>query len=854
MVPLRLTVKNFMCYRDEVPSLDLEGIHVACLCGDNGHGKTALLDSITWALWGQARARTQEELVHQGRQDMSVELEFMARDQRYRVSRRYSRSPRSRGATILELQVSSGDGFRAITGDSVRQTEARIRDVLHMDYETFVNTAFLLQGNADRFTTSKPTKRKEVLAEVLDLSYYGSLEERAKGRSRDLEDETRTAQGAIDLRLPEIARRTEHERMLTSVEANLHRLGPEVDSRRQLVKEAQSRLGALNGKQLEIESLDRRLADSRGVIDDLEARARDLQARIDDYEAMVANDSEIRQQFARLEEAKAELEHLDRASLDAARLDRERAPLKEAIAVERQRLASRADQLGQVIKAELEPTANRLPEIQEGLLLNALEEERLAVLGETITERRTEAEDTDRRLGYLRQANEELRQEMEDTRKKFDMLELDGAECPLCMQPLGPEGQEHLRREYKTQGLDRKRRHEANSEEQDRLRKKHEELTGLVERLEADRDKGQRQLQTTIAILQRGLEEAQKARDELQPATASFESVETDLNAGNFAHDEREKLARLDGELSALAYDPDAHRRVQERARELEPSAELNRRLAEARDALPREREALEAVQQMLNRRRKDIASDEARRKTLARELETLPGIESEMAEAQSALGELEKQERDAKVDERDLIRQLEKIAALEEEVRRLEKDRGDLVGQKSIYDELTVAFGKNGIQALIIEAAIPQLNDDANELLGRLTENRMFLKLQLQEGQRMGQPSEKLDIKISDEVGTRSYETFSGGEAFRINFALRIALSKLLARRSGAPLPILFIDEGFGSQDAAGQERLKEAIQSIQSDFEKIIVITHVEQVKESFPTRIEVTKTPNGSTFVVV
>ena len=129
-----------------------------------------------------------------------------------------------------------------------------------------------------------------------------------------------------------------------------------------------------------------------------------------------------------------------------------------------------------------------------------------------------------------------------------------------------------------------------------------------------------------------------------------------------------------------------------------------------------------------------------------------------------------------------------------------------------------------------------------------------MFLKLQLQEGRRDGRTgirSEELDIKIADELGTRSYETFSGGEAFRINFALRIALSRLLARRSGAPLPTLFIDEGFGSQDAAGQERLTEAIQSIQDDFQKIIVITHIEQIKEAFSTRIEVTKTGGSSTF---
>ena len=114
--------------------------------------------------------------------------------------------------------------------------------------------------------------------------------------------------------------------------------------------------------------------------------------------------------------------------------------------------------------------------------------------------------------------------------------------------------------------------------------------------------------------------------------------------------------------------------------------------------------------------------------------------------------------------------------------------------------------------------------------------------------------PSEELRINIADEMGTRAYETFSGGEAFRINFALRIALSRLLARRSGAPLPVLFIDEGFGSQDAAGQQRLVEAIQSIRSDFDKIIVITHIDAIKEAFDTRIQVEKTEMGSRYEVV
>jgi exonuclease SbcC len=89
LIPLKLKISSPTAIERSV--LELEGVHVACLCGDNGHGKSALLDAITWALWGTARARLQEELVYQGESDMMVDLEFQAGDGRYRVSRRFAR-------------------------------------------------------------------------------------------------------------------------------------------------------------------------------------------------------------------------------------------------------------------------------------------------------------------------------------------------------------------------------------------------------------------------------------------------------------------------------------------------------------------------------------------------------------------------------------------------------------------------------------------------------------------------------------------------------------------------------------------------------------------------------------------
>jgi DNA repair protein SbcC/Rad50 len=170
---------------------------------------------------------------------------------------------------------------------------------------------------------------------------------------------------------------------------------------------------------------------------------------------------------------------------------------------------------------------------------------------------------------------------------------------------------------------------------------------------------------------------------------------------------------------------------------------------------------------------------------------------------------------------------------------------------ERGIYDELSGAFGKKGIQAMIIESAIPDIEEETNKILHKMTDGRMSVQFQTQRDAKTGKGNviETLDIDIADEVGTRAYEMYSGGEAFRVNFAVRIALSKLLARRAGTQLQSLVIDEGFGSQDGQGREKLVSAIHSIQDDFEKILVITHIEELKDEFPTRITIVKTGSGS-----
>jgi exonuclease SbcC len=287
---------------------------------------------------------------------------------------------------------------------------------------------------------------------------------------------------------------------------------------------------------------------------------------------------------------------------------------------------------------------------------------------------------------------------------------------------------------------------------------------------------------------------------------------------------------------------------------ELAGFEERFRRLGEAEKLLERELEGLAAAQENRNRWQARCLEAEQEVERLGEELERQPDLTPRLAQERSKLEGMQQDERRLRQALGALEGELERLRSLEEGRRPKVEALNQAASDKAVHDELAAAFGKNGVQALIIDGVLPEIADEANLLLSQMTGANVAGDDHQRETQKKA-VVETLDIKVCDELGDkRSYEMFSGGEAFRINFALRIALSRLLARRAGAPLPTLIIDEGFGTQDSGGRERLVEAIQAIQDDFRCLLVITHVEELRDAFPVRIEVTKTPAGSTIAVV
>ena len=729
MIPLHLHLTNFMPYLDA--ELDFSGIHIGCITGDNGAGKSSILDAITWAVWGRARSKRDDELVHQGQTEMQVEFAFALGDNVYRVIR--GRKAGKRGAGVLDFQIrglpspvgvpstslrsvqdaadgrapsaalqggfarAGGEGWRTIAETNMNATQQKIIDLLRLDYDTFINSAFLLQGRADEFTVKTPTERKKVLADILGLDIWEDYEARAKDKVAAIENELRL----IDLRLneidDEIKRRPQFEAEVAVAQKAVIELGDKLRAAETKYQQAQQAQRAI------------------GMLD---AQLSDLIRRI-------------------------------------TQAERELASVELDLSMARQ-------------KADDTPLAKELSEAQAKI-------EALSQSESLRDELRQRKNSLNEEAASLRGQNERLGPETDPLKARITLLESSTEPlCPTCGQPLTEDHRLQVVTELKT--------------------------------------------------------EVESRRSLFRENQARLKTIQTEV-------------ASVDGQLTVVES-------------ELRQLPALHRREAELKAAIETAREAAKSIE-TLEKRRSDwqtsLDVDRQKQTEVAAQIGVAKAGLGDFAQIQSEYERARSEEARAR---QALGAAEQKLAACEAMIKQRDvklAERKKWSEDKGIYEELRLAFGKKGVPAMIIEAAIPEIEDEANALLSRITGGRMHLRFDTQRETVKGDTVETLDIKIADELGTRPYENYSGGEQFRVNFAVRIALSKLLARRAGAQLQTLVVDEGFGALDSTGRDRLVEAINVIQDDFQRILVITHLEELKDAFPVRIEVTKTPDGSQIAI-
>ncbi|MEA5570767.1 SMC family ATPase [Calothrix sp. UHCC 0171] len=1002
MIPVQLTLKNFLSYRDS--TLDFRGLHTACICGSNGAGKSSLLEAITWAIWGESRAATEDDVIHTGSKDVRVDFVFQTNQQVYKVIRTRNRG----GSGGLEFQIETPTGFKALTGKGIRATQDLILEHVKLDYDTFINSAYLRQGRADEFMLKRPAERKEILAELLKLNQYDELEERAKELSRqfkvrgeeidrsldavkgqlqqreiitqqrtDLENELNQLQQTqqfenIQLQSLQVVQhqrqnweeqlgfvrqqftnltqdcdRLEQERLsLSSQLLNLEELlnqteviqtGYQQYQNLQVQEEAYAaKFQAFNRAQQQrqqkqqqlhqqIHALERQLQQAQAQLEALLQQERDIQQTLSKAE-------EVETALGQLVAARQRLQHLDDLQMRVSPALQQRQQLQSQIDRVQANLAARLEQLT-TSENQLQRTCKRQPQIQQAVLAVATQIEELEktrVYLQRVQEKGQERRHFIERLQAQQREYERLLGELE---QKLQMLRTPDAICPLCERPLEEHDWNRVvdktEAEYKdTEGqlwVFREQMAVSDREIQI-LRQEYRDISQKLAPYDTLREqRGQLAAQ---------LESSSDAEQELHNIAAERAKLERALHLGDYAPDKQAELRELDEYLQSLNYNEKDHAlarheverwrwaeikqaqikdaaknqaRLQQRKPELAAQikeiesriaqeavesavaheiAEIDRYIGELgyntdehnnlRNHLRksqgwqlRHQQLVNAQQQhpQLAARSHDLQESlQARvqeRQKLGEQIATLTQQLQQTANPVAQIQELEAQLalRRRQLDEYlahlgRLEQQTQYLDRLQQQQQQQQQELQETRQQHRIYQELAQAFGKNGIQALMIENVLPQLEAETNQLLSRLSANQLHVQFITQKYGRNGKSTKKnaklidtLDILIADARGTRAYETYSGGEAFRINFAIRLALAKLLAQRAGAALQLLIVDEGFGTQDAEGCDRLIAAINAIAPDFACILTVTHMPHLKEAFQARIEVHKSQGGS-----
>jgi exonuclease SbcC len=1014
MVPVSLKLKNFLSYGNMSEALDFSTFQVACLSGGNGQGKSALLEAMTWALWGEARkgaggGKPDDQLVRLGDKFMEVEFCFDLESERYMVKRRYDRTKKTPKPNLwFGIFDESAGEYRNLTDPSIPETQKKITRSLGIDYDTFINTSFLLQGRSDEFTKRKPTERKEVLSKILQLDKYERLKEKAQEQVRQAKstlewaerEKARLQSGLLDLDAwkadlqllqNEIQAQDSSRAEVVAAEAQLAEQFSRLEAQAQALKAEQARLSDVM-RQIEqanshASRYQAQLVEAASLIAQADVINRDyeqwqalqqerevwddksIQARTFQEQASRLEQERIRQiekaeaQIARLKDQngrdKHDLSEGETKLLTLPRIQRDLEKAQEAVQrfeslqnVQRQRKS--LEQKQQKISLQIQEEKSKLQATIEGIKKQIVQAEAklqplegLRTQSKEMETQRQQWMKWEEEKSGIEEAGKVLRAQIDGIEARYSEFSaellaiaeknqrvLDAQEdaCPTCGTQLTESHKSHVLRFYQEQKQkievtwqELRTEVEAKKKERESLKNKYLALknqlatvAGIEQKLlqvqeqirqteESQKDilRLKSEVERYQIIQERGdhiltlRQEAEKVASELAALQwDEAEFGEISQKAGQVAllanqvrdlemlkgkcetlqnrlksTELEEKTARdmlASGALTAtldkqivdakakvakIGYDGARHEQVRVSMRHLSEAQTQFNKLMSAYQNRDQWNSALKEIGEEQQRLHKMHEVAQAQIEALGAGLQMRSQLEEQAEILKSKRAEIEQELNRLHNEQGKLSQKLAQADADLKEIARIDEENKVAIRQRDVYQHLVKAFSQDGIPALIIRQNLPELQERANELLQQLTEGRMSIYLTTEKDKRDGGTKSTLDIIICDEFAQlRPYETFSGGEAFRVNFALRIAISELLAVRSGVRIQTLVIDEGFGTQDREGIDLIKQAIQTILPKFEKIIIITHLDELKNAFPTRIEVTKDAAGSRYEVI
>jgi DNA repair protein SbcC/Rad50 len=781
---LRLKLTNFRQHADtEIELADgLTGI-----IGPNGAGKSTLLEAIAWAIYGMDAARGKRDSLRwrraRPRAEVAVELEFRLGAHEYRVVR-----------TLYAAELYL-DGALPPIATSLQEVTARLTRVIGMSYEEFFNTYFTSQKQLAVMAAMPPKERGRFLARLLGYDKVTMAQERVRARRSELKAEL----AGLEHGFPDPARlAAERERIAEAREQAKRRVEAALEAQEaahaasdqhlpvftELVQ-MRDRYAALVGE--------KRLAEERvrQVVDEIARVGAELKAAREAAAELEA----LAPAIEAYEKERALLREADQLAKDAET----RARLEAMLAENAKQRAEQEARLG-----DLMTRAARATEAAQGQDAARAE---LAEAERALNERRAqwEREKTDataQRRALLEQYN--------DLKAQKDRVVAagDSGACPTCGRALGSEYAAvlELLDSQLEQVLQNGQFYRARLEQ---LGAAPPELAAL--------EKRRRDCQQVVESHAQELAVATAAATEALGARQQLERL-------------AERAATLTRQAAQLltGYDRARHEAIRQRVAELEHRVARSQRLAADAERVPKLAEALGAAEARRGFQVEELASLERELAALSfteeayqaasaemQRLETAWRIaEQDVAVARAELGAADARLADAEQKEREAATRAARAATVQLELR--------------VHNELDRAF--DDLRTELNQELRPELSALAAEFLSSLTDGR-FDELELDE-----------DYKATILEDGAPQTVISGGEEDLMNLVIRFAVSQMIAERAGQPFSLLVLDEIFGSLDEARREQVVQLLRALEARFPQVILITHIESVRERLDRVIRV------------
>jgi len=779
----RLRLVNFRQHED---SELVFGAGLTGIVGANGSGKSTLLEAIAFAMYGTPAARgTRDSIRRRGappRSPVRVELEFSLGAHEYRVTRSLSQ------AELFQ------DGEPTPIANSLGAVTEKLSRLLGMTRTEFFNTYFTGQKDLAVMARATAPERAQFLARVLGFERLRVAQERL----REMRSEVRARLQGLQSGLPDPAHLEAEAGRVTALATTA---GEQEAAAAEALRMATVRVEELTPRWEAMQELRTRLQSLEADIRVAEHQVTTSQERTRDLDRQIADALQAQAHLAALSEA---LEPLLALRAEHEALQRLYAASSHRAALHAKLEATRANLAELVQRLEALPTTDQL----EAARVSAAEARAASLTAAGLAEERHTAWVRD--LQDARTKLLALRDQYRDLQEQFERITAAGADgaCPTCSRPLGKDF-EAVRavlgrqvEEVKFNGnFYRKRvaQLEAEPEEVRTLEERRVAAEGAAEAAAGE-----------VGRLEAPLRDAAALRDKRARLEAEIAELERALKGAEGSYDpERHKVVREQLQaLEAKALEAERYRGLAERAARLAPE------LLAAEQAVSAREEVLKA----LRHQHQEIgfsepAFEEVRAAMTAAEAERrraeLQGVEARGTRAT------------AEEAGRALAQRREERATREAEVRRVE-------ARYLATQELDRAL--TDLRTDLNATLRPDLSELASGFLHDLTNGR-YADLEL---------DESYLPTIVDEGEAKP--VISGGEEDVANLALRLAISQMIAERAGQPLSLLILDEVFGSLDEERRSAVMDLLRSLADRFPQVILITHIEAVREGFDRIIRV------------